>query len=122
MCGIVGLFSSKDGWSITDAELSFMRDSMSHRGPDDSGNFTHRDKELFVGFGHRRLSIIDLSPLGHQPMSTADETLWIIFNGEVFNFQDLRDQLVKVENSTSGQEQIRKLSSTGCGSGDLRAA
>src|SRR5437588_4822972 len=62
-----------------------MRDTMIHRGPDDDGVFLDGS----VGLGHRRLSIIDPSG-GHQPMSNADGTLWVTYNGEIFNFGDLR--------------------------------
>jgi len=94
MCGIVGAFSTESGWSLSEPELCTMRETMVHRGPDDAGVFIHRDDHLFVGLGHRRLSIIDLSPLGHQPMSSADGSLMIVFNGEIFNYQELRAELV----------------------------
>src|SRR5262245_2655879 len=89
MCGIVGLFDPS-GRGITEAQLTLMRDRMMHRGPNDAGLFLHRDADLFVGLGHRRLSIIDLSELGRQPMTTADAKLWIVFNGEIFNYAELR--------------------------------
>lgn len=66
--------------------------AMSHRGPDDSGVFA--DAEAGVGLGHRRLSILDLSPLGHQPMWSEDGKASIIFNGEIYNFRELRDELI----------------------------
>lgn len=94
MCGIVGIFN----WSgevVPDATVIAMRDRMSRRGPDDAGLFTHRDRDLFVGLGHRRLSIIDLSPSGRQPMATADGSLWIVFNGEIFNYRELRNELLE---------------------------
>ena len=94
MCGIVGAFSTEPGWYLAEADLCRMRDMMITRGPDDACIHFHRDERLFVGLGHRRLSIIDLSPLGHQPMSTADGSLTIVFNGEIFNFQELRAELV----------------------------
>jgi len=93
MCGIVGVFSSEPDWSLEDSDLCTMRDAMTHRGPDDAGIYVHRDRELYVGLAHRRLSIIDLSPLGHQPMSTIDGVLTIVFNGEIFNYQELRTEL-----------------------------
>jgi len=94
MCGIVGVFDSA-GQGIAEQDLVVMRDRMVSRGPDDAGLFVHRDSGLFVGLGHRRLSIIDLSPLGRQPMSTADGRLWIVFNGEIFNYRELRQLLSK---------------------------
>lgn len=66
-----------------------MTNSMTHRGPDDAGFFVDGD----VGLGHRRLSIIDLSPLGHQPMVSADGNIMIVFNGEIYNFRDVRREL-----------------------------
>lgn len=70
-----------------------MVNSLSHRGPDDSGEyFSERDD---VALGHRRLSIIDLSSAGHQPMSNEDKTFWLTFNGEIYNFQGIRDELVR---------------------------
>ena len=70
MCGIVGVFDPA-GQGIAEQDLIVMRDRMVSRGPDDAGLFVHRDSGLFVGLGHRRLSIIDLSPLGRQPMSNC---------------------------------------------------
>jgi asparagine synthase (glutamine-hydrolysing) len=67
------------------------RDALSHRGPDDAGEWWSEDG--CVGFGHRRLAIIDLSPSGHQPMQDATGELCIVFNGEIYNFADLRAQL-----------------------------
>lgn len=93
MCGIVGVFSNREGGALPQAALETMRDEMASRGPDDAGIFMHRENDLFVGLGHRRLSIIDLSPLGHQPMATADGFLWIVFNGEIFNYRALREEL-----------------------------
>lgn len=66
-----------------------MRDTMTHRGPDDAGSFLAQG----VGLGHRRLSIIDLSPGGHQPMSTEDGQLTLVFNGEIYNYLELRREL-----------------------------
>jgi asparagine synthase (glutamine-hydrolysing) len=87
VCGIAGLLHCGDQES-----LARMTDVQSHRGPDDAG------LEWFPatrsGLGHRRLSIIDLSPAGHQPMPNDDGTLWITFNGEVYNYQDVRRELV----------------------------
>jgi asparagine synthase (glutamine-hydrolysing) len=93
MCGIVGIFATSTASALSEPDLTFMRDRMASRGPDDAGLHIHRSGDLFVGLGHRRLSIIDLSPLGHQPMATADERLWIVFNGEIFNYRDLRREL-----------------------------
>ena len=70
-----------------------MADSIAHRGPDDEGFYVSSDEKL--GFGFRRLSIIDLSPTGHQPMTNEDKTVWAMFNGEIYNFQELRQELIK---------------------------
>jgi len=89
MCGIVGVASSRP---VDDRqELVRMRDTMAHRGPDDAGIYWSVDGT--IGLAHRRLAIIDLSPGGHQPMSDESGTLWITFNGEIYNYQDLREQL-----------------------------
>lgn len=91
MCGIVGIWSSRR--QVNEAVLSSMTDALAHRGPDDSGIYI--DKQNHIGFGHRRLSILDLSPLGHQPMSNDDGSIWITYNGEVYNFHEIRDELKK---------------------------
>jgi asparagine synthase (glutamine-hydrolysing) len=90
MCGILGLI---DPEKINENLLLRMRDTMVHRGPDDSGVWISRDKR--VGLGHRRLSIIDLSEMGRQPMSDNDQKIWITFNGEIYNFPEIRDNLEK---------------------------
>lgn len=97
MCGIVGIFSVDGRYRCTEGELSTMRDTMALRGPDSAGLLLHDKDGLFLGLGHRRLSIIDLSPMGHQPMTTADGTLTIVFNGEIFNFRELREKLDRTE-------------------------
>ena len=81
MCGICGIISLDKGIAISGDILVSMRDTMIHRGPDDAGIYISDDKR--VGLGHRRLSIIDLSPKGHQPMSNEDGSVWIVFNGEI---------------------------------------
>lgn len=86
MCGIAGTIN----WIDRD-RLVAMTNSLAHRGPDDFG--VREFPEERVAFGHRRLSIIDLSPAGHEPMSIADETIWITFNGEIYNFLELRKEL-----------------------------
>ena len=87
MCGICGTFSHKyDGREM----VAKMCAAMIHRGPDDSGIYFQAPACL----GMTRLSIIDLSAAGHQPMSNEDGTIWLVFNGEIYNFQELRVQLV----------------------------
>jgi asparagine synthase (glutamine-hydrolysing) len=85
MCGIAGLWSRT---GVDRAALRAMTDALAHRGPDGAGDYV--DDE--IGLGHRRLSIIDLAT-GRQPMSSADGTLWIVFNGEIYNFRALRRDL-----------------------------
>ncbi len=94
MCGIVGLLSRSNQYPLTKELIVSMRDSMVPRGPDDAGIYIYQNEYLQVGLGHRRLSIIDLSDLGQQPMSTNDGKLWIVFNGEIFNYRELRQQLI----------------------------
>lgn len=88
MCGISGLFNL-DGQPASPVVLRRMTDAIAHRGPDGEGFWT----EGPVGFGHRRLAIIDLSPGGHQPMMSRDGRYVITYNGEVYNFQELRVEL-----------------------------
>ncbi|MBC8145309.1 MAG: asparagine synthetase B, partial [bacterium] len=68
-----------------------MTREISHRGPDDDGVYVSDDRQ--VGLGFRRLSIIDLSAAGHQPMSTDDGLIWLVFNGEIYNHLDIRRDL-----------------------------
>jgi asparagine synthase (glutamine-hydrolysing) len=91
MCGILGIVNIGNPRPVEAGLLSTMAASMTHRGPDDAGVWIARDG--LVGFAHRRLSIIDLSAAGHQPMATPDESLWITFNGEIYNYRTLRRQL-----------------------------
>lgn len=90
MCGIVGKVNFDRGESVDVVEIRHMANSLRHRGPDDAGIWTKNN----VGLGHRRLSIIDLSEDGRNPMCNEDGTIWIVFNGEIYNFQELRSQLV----------------------------
>lgn len=91
MCGICG-FASKQ--NITLEQLKKMNDTMYHRGPDDSGEEIFQMKDGYqMGMAQRRLSIIDLSPLGHQPMHSADKRISVVFNGEIYNFAELREEL-----------------------------
>lgn len=89
MCGICGKINL-NGESVDEALLKRMASSLSHRGPDDEGIYIKGS----IGLGHRRLSIIDLSPAGHQPMCNEDGTVWIVYNGEIYNFQELRQDLI----------------------------
>jgi asparagine synthase (glutamine-hydrolysing) len=89
MCGIAGTLSFDPDRPAQRELLARMSGALAHRGPDDSGIRCDGP----VGLVHRRLSIIDLSPAGHQPMSNEDGTVWIVFNGEIYNFQSLRPAL-----------------------------
>ncbi|MGV3708483.1 MAG: asparagine synthase (glutamine-hydrolyzing) [Gemmatimonas sp.] len=89
MCGIVGVASRVPFGRRP--PLARMRDSMRHRGPDDAGEWWSADER--VGLAHRRLALLDLSPLGHQPMVLADRALAIVFNGEIYNWSALRLEL-----------------------------
>jgi asparagine synthase (glutamine-hydrolysing) len=88
MCGIAGIFNL-NGEPVSPVLLRRMTDSIAHRGPDGEGFYT----DSFIGLGHRRLAIIDLSPAGHQPMVTPDRQYAITYNGEIYNFQELRAEL-----------------------------
>ncbi|HEY1605337.1 MAG TPA: asparagine synthase (glutamine-hydrolyzing) [Allosphingosinicella sp.] len=88
MCGICGIFSAG---RIDAAVLRAMGRAIAHRGPDDEGQWI--DRESGIGLGHRRLSIVDLSPLGHQPMESADGRWMVSYNGEIYNHLALRSEL-----------------------------
>jgi asparagine synthase (glutamine-hydrolysing) len=88
MCGICGQLNFSDRAPVSRREIERMADSIAHRGPDDSGYYINSS----LGFGFRRLSIIDLAG-GHQPMSDQDESVWVIFNGEIYNFPELKEEL-----------------------------
>ena len=88
MCGIAGLLSLR-GEAISPAVLQRMTDAIAHRGPDGEGHWIEGE----VGFGHRRLAIIDLSPLAHQPMMSHDSRYVMTYNGEIYNFRELRTEL-----------------------------
>lgn len=91
MCGISGFISKK---KISLDELAMMNDTMYHRGPDDSGTQIYASYgEYSVGFAQRRLSILDLSELGHQPMDSFDGRISIVYNGEIYNFNELKTEL-----------------------------
>jgi asparagine synthase (glutamine-hydrolysing) len=100
MCGICGKinFSSQP---IQDTQLRGMCRSFTHRGPDDEGFYTswgsgnRGNQQQHIGLGHQRLSIIDLSDAGRQPMSNEDGTTWITYNGEIYNYRELADELKK---------------------------
>lgn len=88
MCGICGQYNFRNAVPVRQPDIKAMTDSLAHRGPDDEGYFTAGP----LGLGFRRLSIIDLSG-GHQPMSDQQESVWVVFNGEIYNFPELRREL-----------------------------
>src|SRR5689334_11625484 len=92
MCGICGIVGFKKE-PIRKERLQSMTDAIAHRGPDDQGHYFSGDRA--VALGHRRLSIIDLSEKGHQPMSIGSGRYWIVFNGEIYDFQETRDKLTR---------------------------
>ncbi len=94
MCGICGIFEyGRATGGVTWDVVSAMRDTMVHRGPDDAGTWISADRR--VGLGHRRLSIVDLSAAGHNPMTNETRDVWITFNGEIYNHEKLRPRLVE---------------------------
>lgn len=88
MCGICGVVARNNGRPVTESLLKAMNDAMHHRGPDDAGYY----RDDWAGLAMRRLSIIDLST-GHQPIPNEDNTIWIVFNGEIYNYLALRQKL-----------------------------
>jgi asparagine synthase (glutamine-hydrolysing) len=105
MCGICGIWQAHT--AVEEQTLRAMNDRQAHRGPDDWGLYRNPDGRLGLGF--RRLAIIDLSPTGHQPMTNEDGALWIVFNGEIYNYPALRKELVGLGHefrSTSDTEVI----------------
>jgi asparagine synthase (glutamine-hydrolysing) len=90
MCGIAGIYNFKTLEPISKGTLKAMTDTLVHRGPDAEGFYTSGA----LGLGHRRLAIIDLDG-GHQPIANEDQSIWVVFNGEIYNFGDLHDELVK---------------------------
>src|SRR6476620_493589 len=90
MCGIAGFIDFQKSSDISIVRR--MTDAMDHRGPDDAGYEVYEAKEALIGFGQRRLSILDLSPLGHQPMHFND--FIVNFNGEIYNFKEVRQELI----------------------------
>src|SRR6516165_12291853 len=91
MCGIAGFLAAGAPPSAAELEARLWRmtATLRHRGPDDEGVWTDQR----AGLAHARLSIIDLSPAGHQPMASADGNVWITFNGEIYNFAEIRSEL-----------------------------
>jgi asparagine synthase (glutamine-hydrolysing) len=102
MCGITGFWDISKQFSgeHLDETIQKMSKTLLHRGPDDGGIWT--DVEVGVALGHRRLSIVDLSPLGHQPMMSANGRYMVVFNGEIYNFLELRRELTQLGHNFRG--------------------
>src|SRR5271166_4964267 len=100
MCGICGQFNFNQREPVYPETIRRMASSIAHRGPDDEGYYVTGP----LGLGFRRLSIIDLAG-GHQPMSDSEEKVWVVFNGEIYNFPELRAEL-------EGRHQFRTNSDT----------
>jgi asparagine synthase (glutamine-hydrolysing) len=92
MCGIAGILTEHGDQINLGTLIQRMQTALQHRGPDDQGIYIAQSRQ--VAIAHTRLSILDLSPAGHQPMSTADGRYWITFNGEIYNFRELRHILI----------------------------
>ncbi len=104
MCGICGYVSKK---RITEEQLKIMNDTMYHRGPDDSGVEIYAGaNDYFVGFAQRRLAILDLSPLGHQPMHSENGRISLVFNGEIYNFLELKEEIRDYEFKTNCDTEV----------------
>ncbi len=95
MCGLVGARRLSGDFAIHAAYIDAMRDTMIHRGPDGEGTWIAPDHS--IGLGHRRLSIIDLSNYAAQPMASNDQTIQVVFNGEIYNHAELRKELEKID-------------------------
>jgi asparagine synthase (glutamine-hydrolysing) len=109
MCGIFGIVN-KNGQPIITEKVIAARDLMTHRGPDDEGLYIN--KRGNVALAHRRLSIIELSTLGHQPMTTEDNRFTIVFNGEIYNYKDLQKYLIANLNQLPPEYHIKSNSDT----------
>jgi asparagine synthase (glutamine-hydrolysing) len=110
MCGIAGVLGFSFDQQHLAAKIEKMKTALQHRGPDDGGTHISADKQ--AALAHTRLSILDLSPAGHQPMSVCAERYWIVFNGEIYNFQELRQSLIaqgEIFQSKTDTEVILKL-------------
>src|SRR5271166_6731423 len=109
MCGIAGYLDFNNSRSQPDMQalVGEMADSLAHRGPDDRGTWV--DPDAGIALGHRRLSIIDLSPAGHQPMLSGSDRFVIVFNGEIYNYLDILEEL---QQAAGGELRLRGHSDT----------
>jgi|SRR5579859_6986179 len=110
MCGIFGIIAQ--GKEIPNGVLEQGTQSLAHRGPDDSGTIVLRERlpdSVQIGLGNRRLAILDLSPLAHQPMHDPDSGDWIVYNGEIYNFRDIRRELERLGSTFVSQSDTEVL-------------
>src|SRR5258708_24339191 len=110
MCGIFGIVAR--GARIPGGGLERGTQSLAHRGPDDTGTVVLSDaipETVEIGLGNRRLAILDLSPLGHQPMHDPETGNWIVYNGEIYNFRDIRKKLEREGASFRGHSDTEVL-------------
>jgi asparagine synthase (glutamine-hydrolysing) len=101
MCGIAGILAFTDTNSLQE-QIRSMTDAIDHRGPDAAGHFV----EGPIALGHRRLSIIDLSPLGNQPYSSANNRYQLVFNGELYNFQEVKATITDHSFKSTGDTEV----------------
>ncbi len=95
MCRITGIIDfNKTATTSNKQVIDSMRDTMTAGGPDDCGSFVYNIETCKIALGHRRLSIIDVSSNGHQPMLSGDDNIVIVFNGEIYNYEEIRDELI----------------------------
>ena len=97
MCGIVGILKTKDKSPVSGETLCLMRDELIHRGPDGAGLWMSPSKN--IGLAHRRLSIVDLDVAANQPMCNEDSSIWVTYNGEIYNHSVIRNELISLGHS-----------------------
>src|SRR4030095_3468409 len=109
MCGIAGIvdLGRRTDAGVLNATVSAMADTLYHRGPDDSGTWVAA--EAGIALGHCRLAIVDLSPTGHQPMLSRCERYVLVYNGEIYNFEELRRELEECGHSFRGHSDTEVL-------------
>jgi asparagine synthase (glutamine-hydrolysing) len=114
MCGITGFLDSRQSIAVENLQttINYMFKAITHRGPDDFGSWI--DAEVGLALGFRRLAILDLSPTGHQPMFSADGRYVIIFNGEIYNFAELRSELLVLGHGFRGHSDTEMILAAVC--------
>ena len=108
MCRIVGLWDQRAGPGYELSEVvDRMKNTMSYGGPDDEGSYV--DRENALALGHRRLTVLDLSPTGHQPMKDPEQEVWTVYNGEIYNFREVRADLERTGHRFTGNSDTEVL-------------